>query len=135
MAKAIAYHSGSLFIDFSPYNDEVQQNNAGSGQVKEIQKVVQQVFKAARDYGPAVIYMDNVDLYLVKKVRGTNTNVKMKNELKKSFTKMTDRMQIVVIGCINIAPAKITSKDLEMFSRKIFFPLPQFADLKLLWKH
>lgn len=121
MAKAIAYHSGALFIDFSPYNDEVQQNNAGSGQVKEIQKVVQQVFKVARDYGPAVIYMDNVDMYLVKKVRGTNTNVKMKNELKKAVNKMNDKMQIVVIGCINIAPTKILNKDLDIFPRKIFF--------------
>lgn len=98
-------------------------------------KIVQQVFKAARDYGPAVIQMDNVDMQLVKKVRGTNTNLKMKTELKKSFTKMTDKMQIVVIGCINIAPAKITVKDLDMFTKKIFFPLPQFADLKLIWKH
>jgi len=48
---------------------------------------------------------------------------------------MTDKMQIVVIGCINIAPAKITLKDLDMFTKKIFFPLPQFADLKLIWKH
>lgn len=72
---------------------------------------------------------------MVKKVRGTNTNLKMKTELKKSFTKMTDKMQIVVIGCINIAPAKITVKDLDMFTKKIFFPLPQFADLKLIWKH
>jgi len=79
--------------------------------------------------------MDNVDLYLVKKVRGASTNLKMKNELKKSFTKMTDRMQILVIGCINIAPAKITGKDLDMFSKKLFFPLPQFADLKLIWKY
>jgi RNase P/RNase MRP subunit p30 len=82
-----------------------------------------------------VIYMDNVDMYLVKKVRGTNTNVKMKNELKKAVNKMNDKMQIVVIGCINIAPTKILNKDLDIFPRKIFFPLPKFADLKLLWKH
>jgi len=48
---------------------------------------------------------------------------------------MTDKMQIVVIGCINVAPPKITNKDLEIFIKKIFFPLPQFADLKLIWKN
>lgn len=48
---------------------------------------------------------------------------------------MTDKMQIVVIGSINVAPPKITSKDLDIFHKKIFFPLPQFADLKLIWKH
>lgn len=44
-------------------------------------------------------------------------------------------MQIVVIGCINIAPSKITLKDLDLFNKKIFFPLPQFTDLKLIWKN
>jgi len=48
---------------------------------------------------------------------------------------MTDRMQIIVIGCINTAPAKINLKDYDIFTKKIFFPLPQFSDLKLIWKY
>lgn len=44
-------------------------------------------------------------------------------------------MQIVVIGCINLAASKITTKDLDLFLKKIFFPLPQFTDLKLIWKN
>jgi len=75
-----------------------------------------------------------VDNFLIKKGKQTTLS-NYKNELKKSILKMTDKMQILVIGCINIAPPKITAKDLDIFVKKIFFPLPQFSDLKLIWKH
>jgi len=53
MAKAIAYHSGAYFLDFSPYIDDVAQSS-GSAK-KEFQKIILQVFKAARDYGPSIV--------------------------------------------------------------------------------
>jgi len=59
----------------------------------------------------------------------------IKGELKRTFSKLTDKMQIVVIGCINLAASKITTKDLDLFLKKIFFPLPQFSDSKLIWKN
>jgi len=70
----------------------------------------------------------------LKKARGATQISGIKGELKRTLSKLTDKMQIVVIGCINIAPPKITYKDWDLFIKKIFFPLPQFTDLKLIWK-
>jgi len=61
MAKAIAYHSGAFFIDFSPYIEEVYQNISGQKK-NEFNKIIFKVFKAARDFGPSIVYIDNVEL-------------------------------------------------------------------------
>jgi len=55
--------------------------------------------------------------------------------LKKSVLKMstTDKMAGLFIG-LQHNFAKTGVKEFEIFNKKIFFPLPHFADLKLIWK-
>jgi len=73
--------------------------------------------------------------YLMKnknKSNQSNYSSVYKNEIKKIIGKVTDKMQIIVIGCI-CQPPKVNSKDLDIFTKKIFFPIPSFGDLKIIW--
>lgn len=117
-------------MDISPYSMKDIQ-----GETKKMVERGQYALKFARDYGPVVMFIDSVDEYY--------TNKQWKNIVKKVLGKDMKKTltfpQILVIATVHRpistkGDLKKLKKGFKSFAGKLFFPLPQFAELKSIWQ-
>jgi hypothetical protein len=133
-ALAVAHHTNSIFIDFSPRNLEKFQSK------EELQKAMASAFRTARFNQPAVIYFDNAEQIFFKKggKKDKVTKNPMAIRLRKFFLSfknaITPEMRILFIGCSN-APQYLLMKDVNaMFDKCLYFPNPSISDLERIWR-
>ena len=112
-------------------------------------KLVAMVFKAAKAYQPAVIYIDEVDkVWPAKKKKkkggkgpGGKRGDQMNNpqRIKKALTKwrqkwITDDTRITIIGCSNEVHEGSKKDFKKFFDRSIYFPFPDYTTCCRMWK-
>lgn len=134
-ALAIAHHTNSLFIDFSPRNMERFTTK------EELTRAVATAFRVAKNNQPAVIYFDCaeqifVDTKKYKKGAVKNPSAQRMKKMLISFKNLiTPDMRIMFIGCTNKG-WHLNKKDMgNMFDKTLYFSLPSFSDRFKIWKN
>ena len=138
IARAIATHINALFIDISPYTAS---ESPYKGESKGLNKMLYIAFRVAKEFSPAVIYIDEVDKYFTggkgkkkKKKKGKGEFSKLKKDLvgHKKFIKAENR--VLIIGCTS-QPGEASKADLKSFFNKhIYIPHPNYSTRKDLWE-
>lgn len=95
----------------------------------------QYALKLCRDYGPVVLFIDSLDEYYTNKQWKNIPKKVLGKDLKKTLT----FPQILVIGTVHKpisakGDLKKLKKGFKTYAAKVFFPLPQFAELKSIWQ-
>ena len=136
IARAIASHINAIFIDISPYTAS---ESPYKGESKGLNKMLYIAFRVAKEYPPAVIYIDEVEKYFAggkgkkskkKKGKGKGDFFKLKKDLvgHKKFIKPEHR--VLIIGCTK-QPWEASKADLKSFFNKhIFIPHPNYSTRK-----
>lgn len=139
LARAIAYHTNSMFIDLSPFTVERY-----LGDSKGLNALTNLAFYISHTFEPAVIYLDECEtLFPGKKgkkkgkskgAKGPNFT-KMKKELVKLIKKVSVEYRVLIVGCTS-KPWEASLPDLKkMFEKHIYIPAPNYMTRKELWEH
>eukprot|EP01064_Diplonema_japonicum_P008728 TRINITY_DN16126_c0_g1_i1.p1 TRINITY_DN16126_c0_g1~~TRINITY_DN16126_c0_g1_i1.p1 ORF type:complete len:950 (+),score=196.86 TRINITY_DN16126_c0_g1_i1:58-2850(+) len=139
MSHAIANETGSLFFDLTPTGPAFQDGRYCSpGPIKIL---LAMVFKVARAWAPAVIYIDKVDAVFCKR-KGKNKNPELdkvvkplKKELLSSMKTLEPTDRVLVLGNCHISEEVLKAQDemLSFFKVALYFPHPDYASRMLLW--
>ena len=133
MIKAIKKATNALLFDLSAdivaekYLDKVS-----------ISKMMYQVFKAAKEFQPAIILIDGVEHYFPKKNLKKNKHLvgkcaKFKKDLLNHINKhLSLEDKVIVIGCTS-NPGLVNTPDLKkVFYKKYYFPFPDYSSRLLI---
>ena len=127
-----------MLYDLSPLSIEGIYNNPKT----ESDKVVAMVMIAAKEFQPAIIYIDECEKVFPKskKKKGkkkaeTVAPSRIKKALQKNRIKeITDETRITIIGCTS-EPHEGSKKDFQkFFDKSIYFPFPDYTTRRLMWK-
>lgn len=142
MLRAIATETNSMVLDISAYNvaDRFKDNKKG------FQQMLVTTFKVAREFQPAIIFMDEIEQYFPGKVKKAKKKggppapvigrcSKFKKDLMTQITKHlehTDR--VTFIGMTN-RPNLCNLKEVtKFFYKKFYFPYPDAAARQIIFK-
>ena len=103
---------------------------------------------AAKDYQPAIIYIDECEKVWPAKKKGKKTKGTKKKKtdpanatrIKKAMGKwrvkwIDDNTRITIIGCLS-EPEEASKKELKkFFDKSIYFPVPLYTTSRMMWKH
>eukprot|EP01015_Nassula_variabilis_P018471 TRINITY_DN3009_c0_g1_i12.p1 TRINITY_DN3009_c0_g1~~TRINITY_DN3009_c0_g1_i12.p1 ORF type:complete len:381 (+),score=70.37 TRINITY_DN3009_c0_g1_i12:79-1221(+) len=135
MVRALAHECNALLIDLSPQNIKGYLQDG-----KGPEKLLYFAFTVAREFQPAIIYIDEIHEVFPggKKKTGNKSGAqKLKNHLLKHLKNQKEYFlneRVVVIACTN-QPAQSNKKDMKsVFNKHIFFPLPDYGTRALLFK-
>lgn len=142
VVRAVVSETRSVLFDLSPLSIQ----NVCNSDKKETEKLVAMVFLAAKEYQPSVIYIDEVEKVFMggkkgkkKKKRSKGSEMQMPKRIAKALTKwrakfVTDETRITIIGCTS-EPQEGSRTDFKKnFDRAIYFPFPDYATRRLMWK-
>jgi len=143
MVQAVQHETKSIVFDLSPA--AIQDRYVGAK--SDSDKMVAMVFKAAKAYQPAVIYLDEVDkIWPAKKKKGKgkkgggkSSQMNNPQRIKKALTKwrqkwITDDTRITIIGCSNEVHEGSKKDFKKFFDRAIYFPFPDYTTCCRMWK-
>lgn len=136
ITRAIVKATNALFLDISPeivaeaYTDKTA-----------IAKMLYTVFKTAKEFQPAVIFIDEIEHFFPKKnIKGSKTKVgkcsKFKKDLLSQISKhLTPQDRVLVIGCTS-RPQFVNVPDVKkVFYKKFYFPFPDYSSRLLIIKN
>lgn len=143
MLRAIASESNAMVLDISAYNvaDRFKDNKKG------FQQMLVTTFKVAREFQPAIIFIDELEQYFPGKVKKNKKKgappppvigrcSKFKKDLMTQVTKHlehTDRVALIAMtNRPNLCNLKETTK---FFYKKFYFPYPDAAARQMIFKH
>lgn len=113
--------------------------------------MIAMTMKAAKEFAPSIIYLDEAEKIFPAKKKGKRgkkkggAKKKSKNDpanparIKKTLIKwkakwITDETRITLIGCSS-EPENGSKKDFKkIFDRAIYFPFPDYNTARLMWK-
>lgn len=144
MVRAIASETKSLVMDLSPAviaEKYTENKNAW-------EKMVAMVFKAAKQYAPSVVYIDECEkVFPAKKKKGKGkkggggkkSDAGNPSRIKKALVKwkgkwIDDATRITVIGCTSEPQEGNIKEFKKMFDRSIYFPYPDYTTCCRMWK-
>ena len=145
VVRAVVHETQSLLFDLSPANIDGKYND--SKQTSE--KLVAMVFMVAKEYQPAVIYIDEAERMWAakkKKKKGKGAGkagkrnpmaeparlVPALTQWQKKF--MTDDKRITILACTSEPQEGNKKKIKKFFDRAIYFPFPDYSTRRLMWK-
>jgi SpoVK/Ycf46/Vps4 family AAA+-type ATPase len=109
--------------------------------------MVAMVMKAAKEYQPSIIYLDECEKIFPAKKKGKKGKKKggKKNaatepsRIKKALTKwkakwVNDETRITIIGCTSDPDNGSKKEFKKFFDRSIYFPFPDYTTSRLMWK-
>lgn len=101
----------------------------------------------AKEYQPAIIYIDEAEkIWPAKKKGGKKKGKKKKEGGNSSITKMkkilpkwkakfmNDETRITIIGCTSEVEEASKKEMKKFFDRAIYFPFPEYTTRRLMWK-
>eukprot|EP01062_Namystynia_karyoxenos_P056004 TRINITY_DN46982_c0_g1_i1.p1 TRINITY_DN46982_c0_g1~~TRINITY_DN46982_c0_g1_i1.p1 ORF type:complete len:955 (+),score=437.24 TRINITY_DN46982_c0_g1_i1:92-2956(+) len=149
MSHAVATETGSLFFDLTPDGPAFQDPRCG--QAQNLKQLMAMVFEVATAWSPAVIYINNVDLFFAKK-KGKAKNPELdrlvkvlKKELMGSMKNLKPIDRVLVLGNMRVTEDMITDKPADnakrfqeikdFFKVMVYFPHPDYSSRLLLWQH
>ncbi|KAJ9470872.1 putative 26S protease subunit YTA6 [Diplonema papillatum] len=139
MSHAIANETGSLFFDLTPTGPAFADGKYSAP--NPIRILLAMVFKVARAWAPAVIYIDNVDCVFTKR-KGKNKNPELdkivkplKKELLANVKTLEPTDRVLVVGNCKISEDVLKAQDeiMGFFKTCLYFPHPDYASRMLLW--
>ena len=142
--RAIASETKSVVFDLSPIN---LLGDPPKFPGKESDKLIAMVFVVAKEFQPALIYIDEAEkVWPAKKKKKKGQKKKTKAEmllepqrLKKTLGKwrtkwVTDETRITIIACTS-EPHEGHKKDFKkFFDKAIYFPFPDYTTRRLMWR-
>jgi SpoVK/Ycf46/Vps4 family AAA+-type ATPase len=133
----------AVVFDLSPLNIQEAFATARS----ESDKMVAMVMVVAKEYQPAIIYIDECEkVWPAKKKRKKGQKKAKKvdatanpNRIKKAMNKwrakwITDDTRITVVGCTSEPHAGSKKEFKKFFDKAIYFPFPDYTTRRLMWK-
>ena len=142
VVRAIVSETRSVLFDMSPLSI----TNVYNSDRKESEKLVAMVMLCAKEYQPSVIYIDEVEKVFPggkkgkkKKKRSKGSEMQNPKRIAKALNKwrgkfITDETRITIIGCTS-EPQEGSRLDFKKnFDRAIYFPFPDYATRRLMWK-
>lgn len=144
VVRAIASETNSVVFDLSPIN---LLGDPPKFPGKESDKLIAMVFVVAKEFQPALIYIDEAEkVWPAKKKKKKGQKKKSKAEmllepvrLKKTLGKwrtkwVTDETRITIVACTS-EPHEGNKKDFKkFFDKAIYFPFPDYTTRRLMWK-
>lgn len=143
VVRAIAHETMAVVFDLSPLNIQEAFATARS----ESDKMVAMVMVVAKEYQPAIIYIDECEkVWPAKKKRKKGQKKAKKvdatanpNRIKKAMNKwrakwITDDTRITVVGCTSEPHAGSKKEFKKFFDKAIYFPFPDYTTRRLMWK-
>ena len=120
-----------MVIDLSVSNIEGNYTDRSS-----TNKLLYMAFTVAKEFQPAIIFMDDTDMVFPKKKKSTGP-ARVKKPLtdfkKAKYIKEDDR--VLFIGLTN-KPQEGNMKEMRtFFEKKIYFPFPNYGTRMMLFKH
>jgi len=143
LVRAIATHLNAIIIDLSPFTIQGIYEGEKNGHLR----LLYSAFKVAREFQPAIVYIDECDQIFSGAKKGKKGKKKkakkgeggsaarMKKDLVtyKKLLKPKDR--VLIIGCTS-KPYDASLADLRTFFKvKIWISHPNYATRKELWEH
>lgn len=135
LAKALASESGVFFLSLS--GSDFIDKYVGSGASK-----IREVFNAAKGYGAAFIYIDEIDAIAMKKSSSSDGGEKEYTQTINAllvemdgFNTKDSSNQIIVIGSTNRKLEDLEPSLLRRFEDKYYFSLPTFKDRENIIKY
>jgi len=144
VVRACVTETNSVLFDLSPINiDGIYPGK------KEEDKLVASVMVAAKEYQPAIVYIDECEkVWPAKGKKGKKKKGKkgkasdpsnpkrIKKALGKWRTKfIDDKTRITIIGCTS-APEEGSKKEFKkFFDKQIYFPFPDYTTRRLMWRN
>ena len=133
LAYAIAHESQSIFFDLSP--DNLVGKYTGKGGTAML---LHMVFKVAKFYQPAVIFMNNADTMSYKKVPKELAYLepkRLKKDWPKIIKKFPNSEQILVVGTSsNPIPCDVKGVG-KIWDKILLVPMPDYGARILLWEN
>ena len=141
VVNAIAHETNSIVLDLSPNFIDGKY----PGGKKRDDEMVATVMLVAKEYQPAIIYIDEAERVWPAKKKGKkkkaggpkNTNVptRIKKTLAKWKAKfLNEKVRVTIIGCTS-EPDNGSKKDFKkFFDKTIYFPFPDYSTRRLMWK-
>jgi len=133
LTHAIVNETKSILLDFSP--DIIAENVADKN---AIAKLVYILFKVAREFQPAVIYIDEIEHFFPKKnVKKFKARcVKFKKDLMTHIQKhLLPTDAVTVIACTS-QPQFLNVQDVKkLFSTSFYFPFPDYSSRLQIFKN
>jgi ATP-dependent 26S proteasome regulatory subunit len=142
MVRACAYETNSIICDLSPLNLEGRYT-----QRKEDERLIASVMFVAKEYQPAIIYIDEAEkIWPAKKKGGKKKGKKKKEGGNSSITKMkkilpkwkakfmNDDTRVTIIACTSEVEDASKKEMKKFFDRAIYFPFPEYTTRRLMWK-
>ena len=146
MVYSIASETKSLVFDLSPNNIERVYTSKN-----DTEKMIAMTFIVAKEFQPAIVYIDEVEkMWPAKKKKkkgqkkpkksegGANNPARVK-AYKKALGKwrakwITDETRITILGCTS-DPNETSKKELKkFFDKSIYFPFPDYTTRRLMRK-
>jgi len=139
LARAISYHTNAYFVDISP--SVIGPKLEGDSKVKAITKMLYMAFHVAKEFQPAVIYMDEVEKVFPggKKKKGSKSDPisypKMLKDLIAHRKLLKKEHQVIFIGTTKKPWDCNLVKVKSFFSKRVWIPHPDFTTRRQLWEH
>jgi len=144
MVRAIAHETKSMVFDLSPMNIDSKFN----ANKAECEKLVAMVFVVAKEYQPALIYIDEAEKIWPakkKKKKGQKKTSKKANDMsdpkriEKALGKwrskwITEDTRITIVACTSEPHEGNKKKFKKFFDKAIYFPFPDYTTRRLMWK-
>ncbi len=139
IVRAVSHETNAVVFDLSPQNIDGKYANK-----KEEEKLIASVMVVAKEYQPALIYIDEAERVWPAKKKGKKKKKKKADpsnpaRIKKALTKwkgkfIDDTTRITIIGCTS-EPDEGSKKDFKkFFDKAIYFPFPDYTTRRLMWK-
>lgn len=141
VARAIAHETASFVFDLSPLSIREKYPEK-----KGEEKLVASVMRVAKEYQPAVIYIDEAEKVFPAKKKGKKGKKKGKkgdpnapNRIKKAILaykkSFLNDERILVVGCTSEPHEGNKAEFKKFFDKKVYFPFPDYSTRRLMWKH
>lgn len=142
VVRSIVHETHSVLFDLSPVNIEGE----FAGSRSESEKMVAMVMRAAKEYQPSVIYIDEIEkVFPAKKKKKKGAKKAKKNDqtvpsrIKKALKKwrpkwINDETRITIIGCTSDTDNGSKKEYLKFFDKAIYFPFPDYTTRRLMWR-
>jgi SpoVK/Ycf46/Vps4 family AAA+-type ATPase len=143
LVRAIATHLNAMIIDLSPFTIQ----DIYVGERNGHQRLLYSAFKIAREFQPAIIYIDECEKIFAgakkgkgkKKKGGKKGDPSAPSRIKKdliTFKKLLKpKDRVIIIGCTSQVWDASQADLRTFFKKKIYIPHPNYATRKELWEH
>ena len=142
VVRACATETKSMVFDLSPMNIDSKFNDSNA----KTETMIAMVFVVAKEYQPAIVYIDEAEkIWPSKKKKKKGQKKAKKNDmsdpkriqkaLSKWRTKWINDETRITIVCCSSEPQNANKKKLKkFFDKAIYFPFPDYTTRRLMWR-